>query len=59
MDDQYEYKTYDLAQFHIPEGMYSIKEVEDILVAMKEMKRQHDQMLRRSIQPVTKKGRKT
>ena len=52
MDDQYEYKTYDLAQFHIPEGMYSIKEVEDILVAMKEMKRQHDQMLRRSIQPV-------
>lgn len=56
MDDRYEYKTYNTARFHIPEGTYSIEEVEEILATMKEMKRQHDRMLREAVQPVDKRG---
>ncbi len=49
-----EYKTYKTARFHIPEGMYTIEEVEEILAAMKEMKQQHDQMLSKAMQPLEK-----
>ena len=30
-DDGYEYKIYDMARFHIPEGLYSIEDVEKML----------------------------
>ena len=49
-----EIKTYRMARFHLPEGMYTIEEVEEMLVAMKEMKRQHDQMLSKAMQPLEK-----
>ncbi len=46
-----EYKTYNTARFHIPDGMYTIEQVEEILVTMKEMKRQHDEYLKSSMRP--------
>jgi hypothetical protein len=51
-----EYKTYKTARFHIPDGMYSIEELEEILVAMKEMKRQHDEYLKSSMRPSMEKN---
>jgi|LakMenE01Jun11ns_1017448.scaffolds.fasta_scaffold6742282_2 hypothetical protein len=50
-----EYKTYNTARFHIPDGMYTIKQVEEILVTMKEMKRQHDEYLKSSMRPSEEK----
>ena len=45
MDDRYTYKTYDMARFNIPEGLYSIEEIEAMLASMKESKKRQDQML--------------
>ncbi len=50
-----EYKTYNTARFHIPDGMYTIKQVEEILETMKEMKRQHDEYLKSSMRPLEEK----
>ena len=50
MDNRYEYQTYDMARFHIKDGMYSIAEVEDMLEYMKQTKRRQDRMLKESVQ---------
>ena len=50
MDDRYTYKTYDMARFNIPEGLYSIEEIEAMLASMKESKKRQDQMLEAAIQ---------
>jgi hypothetical protein len=47
---KYEYKTYDLAAFHIAEGMYTIVEVENMLAAMKTAQEIHNKHLKKSIQ---------
>lgn len=44
-----EYKTYDMARFHIEEGAYSIEDLEEILRQCKELKKQQDEMLRMSM----------
>ena len=46
---QYTYKTYDMARFHIPEGMYSIAEIEEMLVHIKEEKERQDRHLKAAI----------
>ena len=46
MDDKYTYETYYMARFNIPEGMYSIAEVENMLATMKEAKNRQDEMLK-------------
>ena len=33
---EYTYKTYGTTRFHIPEGLYSIEEIETLLIEMKE-----------------------
>jgi hypothetical protein len=53
---EYTYKTYSTARFHVPEGMYSIKEIEDMLANMKEAKKRQDEHLRASIQPLKEKN---
>ena len=47
--NQYTYKTYDMARFHIPDGMYSIAEIEEMLVHMKEEKERQDRHLKAAI----------
>lgn len=49
-----EIKTYKIARFHLPEGEYTIEQIEEILATVKEMKRQHDQMLSKAMQPLEK-----
>jgi hypothetical protein len=46
-----EYKIYKTARFHIPDGMYSIEEVEDLLVWMKKTKQRNDEYLKSSMRP--------
>lgn len=53
---EYTYQTYSTARFHIPEGMYSIAELEQMLVNFKEAKRQQDKHLKASIQPLKEKN---
>ena len=47
-----EIKTYRMARFHLPEGEYTIEQIEEILETIKEMKRQHDEYLKSSMQPL-------
>ena len=47
-----EHKTYDTARFHLEEGAYSIEELEEILRQCKKMKKEYDEMLRRSMEVV-------
>lgn len=47
-----EYKTYGMARFHVPEGMYSIAELEELLKQLKEAKAQQDKHLAQSMQPM-------
>jgi FPC/CPF motif-containing protein YcgG len=54
-----EIKTYRMARFHLPEGEYTIKQIEEILETIKEMKRQHDQMLSKAMQPIDEKEKNT
>jgi hypothetical protein len=54
--DKYTYKTYDMARFHIPDGMYSIAEIEKMLVQMKAAKKRQDENLKRSMQPLKEKN---
>jgi hypothetical protein len=39
-----------MARFNIPEGLYSIEEIEAMLASMKESKKRQDQMLEAAIQ---------
>jgi hypothetical protein len=50
------YKTYGMARFHVPEGMYSIEEIEEMLANMKEAKKRQDEHLKASMQPLKEKN---
>ena len=52
MTDEYTYKTYGVALFHIPEGMYSIEELELLLVDMKAAKEQTEKHLKKVLKPL-------
>lgn len=54
---EYTYKTYRIAGFHLPEGMYSIAELEQMLADFKEAKQRQDEYLKAAIQPVKEKSR--
>jgi hypothetical protein len=53
--DEYAHKTYGAAQFHIPDGMYSIEEIEKLLVEMKAAEKQTEKSLERVIKPYEEK----
>ena len=56
MTDEYTYKTYGTAKFYIPEGMYSIEELELLLVDMKAAKEQTEKHLqKRVLKPLKEK----
>ncbi len=50
--DRYTHKIYDMARFHVPEGLYSIAELEQMLADFKEAKRVQDDQLRATAQLV-------
>lgn len=52
----YTYKTYETMRFHVPEGMYSIEEMEKMLADMKEFKRQQDEHLKAGMQLTKEKN---
>ena len=52
MTDGYTYKTYGTARFLLPEGFYSIEEIEQLLAELKANKEQTDQALKRAIKPL-------
>ena len=47
--DEYTYKTYGVALFHIPEGMYSIEELELMLAALMATKEQTEKHLQKRV----------
>ena len=51
MTDEYTYKTYGTAQFYIPEGLYSIEEIEKLLADMKAAKEQTEKSLKNVLKP--------
>ena len=53
---EYTYETYGMARFYVPEGMYSIAELEQMLADFKEAKRRQDEHLKASIQPLKEKN---
>ena len=56
MTDEYTYETYDMARFHIPDGLYSIEEIEKMLIHMKAASKRQEEHLKRSIQPLKEKN---
>jgi len=52
---EYTYKTYGMARFHVPEGLYSIKELEEMLASIKEAKRRQDEQLKAAMRPAKEK----
>jgi len=50
--DEYAHKTYGTAKFHIPDGMYSIEEIEKLLADMKAAEKQTEKSLTRVIKPL-------
>ena len=52
MTDGYTYETYGTARFLLPEGFYSIEEIEQLLAELKANKEQTDQALKRAIKPL-------
>jgi hypothetical protein len=56
---EYTYKTYGMARFHVPEGMYSIEEFEEMLANIKEAKRHQDEQLKAAMRPKGKKHMNT
>jgi len=55
-DADYEYKIYDIARFHIPEGSYSIEEVEKMLIHMKKTKQKTEAYLAKTLEPIKEKN---
>lgn len=53
---EYTYQTFDTARFYVPEGMYSIAEMEQMLSDFKEAKRHQDAALKTAIQPSKEKN---
>jgi len=52
----YEYKTYGTARFYVPEGMYSIEELEEMLANIKGATRRLDEHLEKSMRPLKEKN---
>jgi len=50
-EDGYEYKTYGMARFHIPGGLYSIEDVEKMLVHMRKTKQKTEEYLAKTLEP--------
>ena len=50
--DAYEYKTFPTAMFHIPEGMYSIKDLEQLVKDCKKSQEKATKALVRSLLPL-------
>jgi len=50
--DEYAHKTYGAARFHMPEGRYSIEEIEKLLADMKAAEKQTEKSLKRVIKPL-------
>lgn len=55
-DDGYEYKIYDMARFHIPEGLYSIEDVEKMLIHMRKTKQKTEAYLAKTLEPIKEKN---
>jgi len=55
-DDGYEYKIYDMARFHIPEGLYSIEDVEKMLIHMRKTKKVTEAYLAKTLEPIKDKN---
>ena len=53
---EYTYKTYGMARFHVPEGMYSIEDLEEMLANMKEAKKHQDEHLKAAMRPLKEKN---
>jgi FPC/CPF motif-containing protein YcgG len=45
-----------MARFHVPEGMYSIEELEEMLANFKEAKRHQDEQLKSAMRPAKEKN---
>jgi hypothetical protein len=56
MTDEYTYKTYGVAQFYIPPGMYSIEELELLLADFKAAKEQTEKSLGRVLKPLKERN---
>ena len=56
MTDKYTYETYDMARFHIPDGLYSIEEIEKLLIHMKAAKKRQEKYLKRLTQSLKEKN---
>lgn len=46
---KYEHKTFDTAAFYVPEGMYSIAELETMLEQFKQAKEIQDRQLKKAV----------
>ena len=56
MPNEYTVETYGTVQFHIPDGMYSIEEIEKLLVWMKATEKQTEKSLKRVMKPLKEKN---
>lgn len=56
MTDGYTYKTYGTARFLLPEGFYSIEELEQLLAELKATKEQTDQALKKVMKPLKERN---
>ena len=56
MTDKYTYETYNMARFHIPDGLYSIEEIEKLLIHMKSAKKRQEKYLKRLTQSLKEKN---
>ena len=52
---KHEYKAYDTARFHIPEGFYSVEDVEEILANLRRAKQITETHLARSMETIEKR----
>jgi len=56
MTDEYTYETYSTARFLLPEGFYSIEELEQLLAELKATKEKTERALKRAIKPLKKRN---
>ena len=52
--DNYVYKIIGAARFHLPDGMYTIEELEDIVETFKQARAIQNERLRMTMQPLPK-----
>ena len=53
---EYTYKTYETMRVYVPAGMYSLAEIDQLLADMIEAKKQQDEHLKTSMQPLKEKN---